>query len=730
MDEELTSGFASAGFLDNSGLASELTLTTDQTYSFDESKDREKVVEENLTFNPLVSFIQSKFQRAKDQRRASDEPRWLQAHANYRGVYGPEVAFTDNEKSRAFIKITKTKVLAAYAQILDIIFSGNKFPIGVEASPVPLGVAESVHFDPKSPENQAKKMGPAGGAGGVGSAAVARPDILQQIGSLFTKRLEPVQDMVKEGPGLTPTSYTFEPAKEAAKLLERKIQDQLFEANASKSIRSFVFDLCAFGEGVFKGPFLVEKEYPKWDKTGKYTPLFQKTADLSHVPLFDAYPDPDARNMEEAEFFIQRHRLSKTQLRELKKRPAFRHESIDIAISQGANYQREYWENILQESDVQTPMERFEVLEYWGILDEDIAKEVSLEIPKEYKDRDQVQVNAWICNGQVLRLVLNPFTPARIPFYACPYELNPYSFFGIGVAENMEDSQLIMNGAFRSMIDNGILSGNVIFEVDETNLVGGQDMKLSPGKVFRRQGGAPGQSIFATKFPNVTNEWMQIFDKARQLADESTGMPSYAHGVSGVMGVGRTASGMSMLMGAAKENIKAVIRNLDDYLFVPLGRAMFAFNMQFNFSEDFIGDVSIVARGTESLMRNEVLSQKLLQFLQIASNPMDAPFIKRDYIFRELAQTLDLDPEKVVNDPREAGVQAEMLAKMQQAMGIPPQAPQGQGNAAGAPAVSDPTGSGGGNIGPGMAPEPGAAGFTGAGGGNNGGQSTPPERPA
>ena len=32
-----------------------------------------------------------------------------------------------------------------------------------------------------------------------------------------------------------------------------------------------------------------------------------------------------------------------------------------------------------------------------------------------------------------------------------------------------------------------------------------------------------------------------MFDKARQLADEATGMPSYAHGIGGVMGVGRTA---------------------------------------------------------------------------------------------------------------------------------------------------------------------------------------------
>ena len=50
----------------------------------------------------------------------------------------------------------------------------------------------------------------------------------------------------------------------------------------------------------------------------------------------------------------------------------------------------------------------------------------------------------------------------------------------------------------------------------------------------------------------------------------------------------------------------------------------------------------------------------------------------------------------------------------------PQAAPQG-----GVPNVNDPTGSGGGNIGPGNAPEPGSPGFTGEGGGDNGGQQPP-----
>ena len=170
-----------------------------------------------------------------------------------------------------------------------------------------------------------------------------------------------------------------------------------------------------------------------------------------------------------------------------------------------------------------------------------------------------------------------------IPYVAAPYELNPYSFFGIGIAENMDDTQTLMNGFMRMAVDNAVLSGNLLIEVDETNLVPGQDLSIYPERYLEDKVIARGQAIFGTKFPNVSSENMMLFDKARQLSDESTGFPSFAHGQTGISGVGRTASGISMLMNAASGGIKNVIKNVDDYLLKPLGEGLFRFNMQFDF---------------------------------------------------------------------------------------------------------------------------------------------------
>ena len=686
-------------------MAEDEIMIEDDAIALDDTDESE--VEDN-NVSSIIPFIVERYNRAEDYRY-QDESRWLRAYRNYRGLYSPDVQFTEAEKSRVFIKVTKTKTLAAYSQIVDVLFANNKFPLSIEPTELPEGVVEDVHFDPKEPEElrgDTDLESPYGFADdGKEFPKGATERSLQEKLGVFQNKLEGVSDKLKAGPGKTPTAIEFSPAMVAAKKMQKKIHDQLEESGATKNLRSSAFELALFGTGIMKGPFATDKEYPNWGDDGQYDPMFKTVPQVSHVSCWNFYPDPDANNMDEAQFAIERHKMSRSQLRGLKKRPYFRDTVIDECIAMGENYNKKYWEDDLTDYAPEHGIERFEVLEYWGMVDTDMLEEQGVEIPDELKDFDELQANVWICNGKLLRMVLNPFKPAKIPYCAAPYELNPYSFFGIGIAENMDDTQTLMNGFMRMAVDNAVLSGNLLIEVDETNLVPGQDMSIYPGKVFRRQSGAPGQAIFGTKFPNVSAENMQLFDKARQLADESTGLPSFAHGQTGITGVGRTASGISMLMGAASGHIKTVIKNVDDYLLRPLGEGFFRFNMQFDFYKEIKGDLEVKARGTESLMKNEVRSQRLMQFLQIASSPALAPFAKFQYIIREIAKSMDLDPDKVTNNMSEAALQAELMKQFQ---GDQPQ----PGAPAGADAM-DPTGAGGGNIGMGQAPVPGEQGFSG-----------------
>ena len=298
----------------------------DKTIALDDASK----TEDTFDSGGILSFIRERYTKA-DEGRRNDETRWLRAYRNYRGLYGPDVQFTDTEKSRVFIKVTKTKTLAAYGQITDVLFSNNKFPLSIDPSVLPEGVAESVHFDPKAPpDKEAKKPSiPFGEEGAAGIEAGFDLDTLEiMLGSLAAD----LKDIpgIKNGPGVSPSSATFSPAMVAAKKMEKKIHDQLDESNASKHLRGAAFECALFGTGVMKGPFAINKEYPKWDDTGKYKPLIKLVPEASHVSIWNFYWDPDANNTDECQYVIERHKMSRTQLRALKKRPHFRGNVIDM----------------------------------------------------------------------------------------------------------------------------------------------------------------------------------------------------------------------------------------------------------------------------------------------------------------------------------------------------------------------------------------------------------------
>jgi hypothetical protein len=690
----------------------------------------------------LVGIIKGRFQLSEDARR-SDESRWLRAYENYRGLYNKSIKFRDSEKSRIFVKITKTKVLAAFGQLVDVIFGTGKFPIGISETKIPEGELANAHLDSQTgapsiestigggelPDDIGNRMDNPYEVGYEGDGKVLKPGATFNKG-IFSDSLESnVEDQLVEGFSPIPTNLELSPAQRAARRMEKLIHDQIDESKGSSEIRNALLESALLGTGIVKGPFNFNKKLHKWetseDGERTYNPLEVRVPRIEFVSCWDLYPDPAATSIEECEYIIHRHKLNKSQLRQLRNMPYFDEDAIRNCLQMGANYEEKSFESHLKDDaradeDYQT---NFEVLEYWGIMDAEYAREVGIELSDDIDDLDEVQVNAWICGDSLLRAVVNPFTPYRIPYHAFPYERNPYNFFGIGVAENMDDSQQIMNGHARMAVDNLAMAGSLVFDVDESALVGGQSMEIYPGKIFRRQAGMPGQAIHGLKFPNTAPENMMMFDKFRQLADEQTGIPSYSHGQTGVQSMTRTASGMSMLLGASSLNVKTVVKNLDDFLLRPLGEAFFQWNMQFfEGGLDVNGDLEVKATGTNSLMQKEVRSQRLTTFLQTAQNPAIAPFVKISKLVSELAYSLDLDPDEILNDPEEAAIMAQIIGMQNAGQTTSPETqgisgqPNNMGSLPGTPGQPQDlgvTGTGGGNIGIGNVPTPGEGEFSG-----------------
>jgi hypothetical protein len=667
----------------------------------------------NKRMPSLCATIYERYQEAKDHKDHFENI-WLKSWYDFKGEYNSETQFRSTEKSRIFVKIPKTKTLAAYSQILEIIFAPNKFPISIRPTEVPEGAPEYATLQ-TGQDNMAKPAD-------VGYAGDEKENEQSPqsggLSSMFHKYFG-----AKFTPGRTnPKAPTIKPAEEAAMNMEKVIHDQITENDTAKEIRKAVFEMCLYGSGVLKGPTNFNKLQHTWivKQNGK---SFQKTYEgkekvfplLEYISAWDLFPDPAALTIEEADFIIQRHKLSVRDLRKLSDQPLFNRNAIIELLRRGPNYTLEDYEYILHQStnNVNSETNRWEVLEYWGVMDRKFALEAGIELPEQYDELTQFTINAWVSGDVIMKISINPLEPERLPYFLFPYEENPHEMWGIGVPEKMSTSTQVMNGHARMAIDNLAYSGSVIFDIDESALVPGQPMTIFPGKIFRRHAGSATAAINVVRFPNTTQENLMMFDKFRQLADEETSIPSYSHGATGVQSMTRTASGMSMLMGASVLSIKTVIKNLDDFLLKPLGESLFHWNMQFNDDVTIRGDIEVKALGTTSLMMKEVRSQRLMQFLQIvAGSPATAPFGKIHKIIKDIAIELDLNGDDYINDPEEAAIFAQIMSTMGGAGGS-----AGAGGAMSMPGAresSGSSGSGGGNMGVGSTPMPNEAGFSGS----------------
>ena len=145
---------------------------------------------------------------------------------------------------------------------------------------------------------------------------------------------------------------------------------------------------------------------------------------------------------------------------------------------------------------------------------------------------------------------------------------------------------------------------------------------------------------------------MMVFDRFSQLADEYTGIPRYMAGFNGDSGgAGRTASGMSMMIGNASKIIKQVVAGIDIHVMTKLLDRLYYYNMRYSDDPDLKGDVKVISRGAMSLAVKEAAQVRRNEFLQATANPIDMQIIGmegRAEVLRQTVKTLDMNADKVV----------------------------------------------------------------------------------
>lgn len=578
----------------------------------------------------------SAFETRKTQRKTIEDI-WLRALRAFNGQYdsATEQLMSSDEyghRSKVFVKLTRTKVMSAYARITDLLSRGKFWSLS--STPVP-DLPEEVRLEIKR---------------------MAITELMQY--GLPPQMVYPlIQERMQE---LENDHHTLfkDHAEKAAKAMEREIDDIMAETKAVDKIHQAIMESCILGSGAIKSGTVKIHKKPKWkQKSNVWAIDFQELAkaEIDWVSVFDLYPDPYATTPDQLNDLYRRHVLVKEEFRNLKNDSSFDKAAIDRCLLNNQNGNHvllDHERDRLAIANIQQWQNtgRFEVLEYWGHVDGLHLQQAGIPVA----DRlTSYSANVWLCGNEVIKLRLNPITTERVPYYIFPYEMVPHSFWGTSPAIMMEDSQEMINAGVRALLDNLAISSGPQVEVDVSKLPDGMSVNdaqsLYPWKVWLRSGGDGAHPMVRFNQPtNVSAGIMQVVDMFRRFADEETAMPSYTHGTT-MPGMNKTASGMSMLMGAANMQIKTPVKNLDTYLVKPLIESLYDWYMQYGTNEQAkSGDIDVVTHGSTTLVAKEVQAQQIMQFLQMTSNPVDGQLTDRRYLLQEAAESLDISSEKAV----------------------------------------------------------------------------------
>jgi hypothetical protein len=478
-----------------------------------------------------------------------------------------------------------------------------------------------------------------------------------------------------------------EEARLAVERMGDKIEDQMVEAGFNEAWGDFLNDMVTYPAAHFKGPIFRRKTMLKWQQNANG---WAPDAEDEIIPTFDrvdplrAYPSPGSSSPQDG-YWIEHITLERGSLHDLIGLEGYNEESIRMVLEESKNGALRNWLGLTDadEADydnsthsLNKPMFEIDALEYYGPIPGHLLLEWGMS-SNDITDKDKdYEVTAWLINKQVIKVQLNPNPLGIRPIFKACWEEIPGEYWGQGLPDGLKDVEGVTNAALRSLVNNmGIASGpQVAINVDR--LPPGEDIEtMHPWKIWQITDSQYGSGAQAIDFfqPNTNaSELLAVLDKFYQYADDWSLIPRYMGGSDNISGgVGRTASGMSMLFNAANKGLKGVVSTIDTKVLTPLLTQLYQFNMQYDDDSSVKGDAQVVAKGAVALMQIETLQLRRNEFLQATANPIDSQIVGpegRAEILREVAKDLGMDTNRVIP----------MRGSVPPAQPEPPPAPNGQ----------------------------------------------------
>jgi hypothetical protein len=629
----------------------------------------------------LGAFVRQRWMIFRNHRNQGNNPinaRLLRSQRMFEGKYDPEklAAIKEFGGSEVYSRMVAVKCRGATSLLRDV-YLGNDRPWDIEPQPdppIPAEVQRSI-IQLLMVETQTMQ-------------AAGQPVMQDQVHMRYVGLMHAAQQAARRNAMLQ------------ADAAADKIDDILRGGKFYEALAEFLVDLPLFPFAVLKGPVVRMVPELAWVQGH---PLMQKKPRMfwERIDPFNFYWSPGVARIQDAEV-IERKRLTRTDLNDLLGLPGYNEAAIRAALQDYDMGLREWLDypdteqalNEGRENPTFNQSHMIDAIEYHGniqgqlLLDQGIDRRLIPDLDRDYA------VQTWVVGRYTIKTQLNPNPRQRHPYYATSFEKVPGTILGHGIPDLLEDMQEMANAALRSLVNNmSIASGPQVVVNDERLAPTENGDSLYPWKRWHvMDSPVSGQSQKPIEFfqpQSNSQELLTVYKEISNLADDISAIPRYVTGESLSGGAGRTASGLSMLMGNSSKVLQTVAANVDGDVMRESLHGLYDMIMLTDTSGMLTGEEEIKVNGVNVAMQKETERQKQLQFAQITANPMDMQVLGipgRAKILRALSSSLGL-PDDIVPDDQtiENQVKAQqMVANVQHAAGGQPQEQPGRPPAKGA----------------------------------------------
>lgn len=618
----------------------------------------------------LAGHIKGFWHKAERARRTV-ETEMIEAMLARRGEYTPQklAQIKEQRQPAIYMMVASAKMRQVEALLRDVLLgTGAEKPWTLAPTP-----------DPQMPPH-------------IVAAAVQQltAEIQQAMLSGFMPTMDAAQQRLREMRDEV-MPMLLEQARRHCERMEAKMEDQLVEGGILQALDHFITDIATFKTAFLAGPIVRRKPQLSWSPEGELVVETKDTLEWERIDPFDMYPAPWANDISRDDI-IRRWRLTRSDLNAMIGVDGFSEAAIRQVLTQydGRGYhdwlaidsQRAVAEGKDQTDHHDTGL--IDALQYWGSASGQMLLDWGMDPTQIPDPQKEYQIEAWLVGPHVVKAVLNADPLARRPFYAASFQSVPGSVWGNSVYDLCHDCQDMCNAAARALAANMGISSGPQAAILSNRLAPNEDVtEMYPWKIWQFESDPMGSTAAPVQFfqPNSNaSELMAVYEKFSLLADESVGVPRYMAGFNGGEGgAGRTASGISMMIGNATKVIKQLLGHIDTFVITPMLERLFYYNMRYGDDPALKGDVKIVARGAMSLQVKEAAQLRINEFLAATGNPVDMEILGLDgraELLRHAVKRLDVNHSKVV--PSEPVMRMRQAMRMQQALMQPQPGEEGR----------------------------------------------------